>query len=150
MQLSSIAIGSDHAGYDLKENIKEYLKSKGIEVIDFGTNSKDSVDYPDFAVRVAHSIRDHDHPIGILICGSGVGMSITANKVKTVRAALCTSTIHARMSRLHNNANVLTMGERYTDFNLARKIVDTFLETEFTHVQRHERRVKLIETLTDC
>lgn len=145
----SVALGSDHAGYQLKERIKSYLTAHHIPFEDFGTHSQDSVDYPDTAVRVSHSVRDQKHTCGILICGSGIGMSITANKVEGIRAALCTSATHARMGRLHNNANILTMGERYTDPDTALEIVDTFLHTDFEG-GRHQRRIDKIHHLTGC
>ncbi|MBN2417427.1 ribose 5-phosphate isomerase B [bacterium] len=145
----SVALGSDHAGYQLKERIKEYLTAQKIPFEDFGTHSQDSVDYPDTAVRVSHSVRDRKHTYGVLICGSGIGMSITANKVAGIRAALCTSVTHARMGRLHNDANILTLGERYTDPDAAVDIVDTFLRTEFEG-GRHQRRIDKIHRLTGC
>lgn len=146
---TSVALGSDHAGYQLKERIREYLTAHKIPFEDFGTHSQDSVDYPDTAVRVANSVRDRKHTCGILICGSGIGMSITANKVDGIRAALCTSVTHARMGRMHNNANILTLGERFTDPEIALQIVETFLHTEFEG-GRHQRRIDKIHQLTGC
>ncbi len=138
-----IAIGSDHAGLDLKEHIKSYLLDKKFEVIDVGTNEKTSTDYPIYARAVCKKIQKNEADLGILICGSGIGMSITANKFKKVRAALCTNEYMARMSRAHNNANVLCMGERVIGKDLAISIVEAWLSASFEG-GRHERRVSLI------
>ena len=141
-----IAIGSDHAGYDLKETIKNYLIEKGYEVIDKGTNSKESVDYPIFGESVAETVAKGEADRGIVICGTGIGISISANKVKGIRAALCTNEYMARMARKHNDANVLALGARVLGVDLALSIVDVFLNTEFEG-GRHERRVHLIENI---
>ena len=115
-----IAIGSDHAGYELKEKIKEYLNDNDINYIDFGTNSTDSCDYPDFAKEVSKYVSQNENSQGILVCGSGIGVSIVANKIKNVRAALCYSSECAELSRKHNNANVLCLGARFIDFETAK------------------------------
>ncbi|WP_448588377.1 ribose 5-phosphate isomerase B [Thermocrinis sp.] len=141
-----IALGSDHAGFKLKEKIKELLLSKGHEVIDFGTNSTESTHYPLFAKEVAKAIQDGRAELGILICGSGIGMSITANKFPGVRAALCLNEYMARMSRMHNNANVLCLGERVVGDDLALSIVEAWLSASFEG-GRHEKRIKLIEEI---
>ncbi|HIE60078.1 MAG TPA: ribose 5-phosphate isomerase B [Persephonella sp.] len=141
-----IAIGSDHAGYDLKETIKNYLIEKGYNVIDKGTNSKESVDYPIFGESVAETVAKGEADKGIVICGTGIGISISANKVKGVRAALCTNEYMARMARKHNDANVLALGARVLGVDLALSIVETFLNTEFEG-GRHERRVHLIHNI---
>lgn len=141
-----IAIGSDHAGYELKEKIKAFLTKEKYEFGDFGTNSSESVDYPDFAKRVSEAVLG-GHEFGILICSSGIGMSMSANKFPGIRAAFCVSPELAKASREHNNANVLTLGARFTDENLAKKIVKTFLETEFTDEERHMRRIKKMSAL---
>ncbi|RUM49725.1 MAG: ribose 5-phosphate isomerase B [Hydrogenothermus sp.] len=141
-----IAIGSDHAGYDLKETIKNYLIEKGYEVIDKGTNSKESVDYPIFGENVAETVAKGEADKGIVICGTGIGISISANKVKGIRAALCTNEYMARMARKHNDANVLALGARVLGVDLALSIVETFLNTEFEG-GRHERRVHLIHNI---
>ena len=141
-----IAIGSDHAGYELKEKLKSFLIKEGYEVEDFGTDSNEPADYPDFAKRVSEAVLG-DCEFGILICGSGIGMSIAANKFPGIRAALCTSPELAKASREHNNANILTLGARFTEEDPAKKIVKTFLETEFTGEERHVRRLKKISEL---
>lgn len=141
-----IAIGSDHAGYDLKETIKNYLIEKGYEVIDKGTNSKESVDYPIFAESVAETVAKGEADKGIVICGTGIGISISANKVKGIRAALCANEYMVRMARKHNDANVLALGARVLGVDLALSIVETFLNTEFEG-GRHERRVHLIHNI---
>ncbi len=140
-----IAIGSDHAGYELKESVKEYLKSKGIEVVDVGTHSEDRVDYPDYAKKVCDEVRG-GADFGILICGTGLGMSIAANKCKGIRAALCLYPDMARLAREHNNANVLVMAGRLMGKELANWTVDAFLRAEFQG-GRHERRVKKLEEI---
>lgn len=138
-----IAIGSDHAGFHLKERIKEFLKGENYEVIDFGTRSTESTHYPIFAKEVAKAVQEGKADRGILICGTGIGMSITANKFPGIRAALCTNEYMARMSRLHNNANVLCLGERVLGVELALSIVKVWLETPFEG-GRHEKRIELI------
>ena len=139
-----IAIGSDHAGFYLKEDIKKYLEEKGIEVIDRGTNSDNRVDYPDFGHAVGHEVIDKDLDFGIAICGSGIGISIAANKVKGIRAALCSEPYSAKLARRHNDANVLAMGARLIGLDMAKEIVDAFLNEEFEG-GRHINRVSKIE-----
>jgi ribose 5-phosphate isomerase B len=141
-----IALGADHAGFRLKEQVREYLRAKGVEVEDFGAKSEDSVDYPDFAEKVAKRVGRHEADYGVLVCGTGIGMAMTANKVPGVRAANCNDTLSAFYARSHNNANVLTLGGRLADISTARKIIDTWLETPFEG-GRHERRVKKIAAL---
>jgi ribose 5-phosphate isomerase B len=141
-----ISIGSDHAGYELKELIKNHLEEKGFEVIDKGTFSKERVDYPLFGEAVAKSVSEGESTRGIVICGTGIGISISANKVKGVRAALCTNEYMARMSRKHNDANILALGSRVLGTDLAISIVDVFLSTEFEG-GRHEKRVQLIQNI---
>ena len=138
-----IAIGADHAGYELKEKIKQRLAQEGNEVHDKGTNSTDSVDYPDFARLVGEEVARKDADFGVLVCGSGIGMSIAANKVAGVRAAHVTNTYEAQMAREHNNANVVTVGARVLDEGTAIQAVDKFLHTPFAG-GRHERRVQKI------
>ncbi len=138
-----IAIGSDHAGFKLKEEIKHFLKGKGIEVVDFGTNSEERVDYPDFAIPLAESIAKNEEDFGILICGTGIGMSIAANKVKGVRASLVSDVYSAHSAREHNNANILCMGGRVLGTELAKEITNTWINASFLG-GRHERRINKI------
>ncbi|MDP0489280.1 MAG: ribose 5-phosphate isomerase B [Fusobacterium sp. JB021] len=139
-----IALGCDHGGYQLKEQVKEHLEKKGYEVLDLGCNSTDSVDYPVYGKAVGEAVVDQKAKFGIVICGTGIGISIAANKVKGVRAGLCMNTTMARLTREHNNANVLAFGARMVGDVLALEIVDTFLNTEFQG-GRHLRRVSMIE-----
>ena len=140
-----IAIGSDHGGYALKQSVVKYLEEKGYEVKDFGTNSLDSCDYPIFGRAVAKAVANGECEKGIVICTTGIGISITANKVAGIRCALCSDTLSAKMTRLHNDANVLAMGAGIVGNNLALDIVETFLTTEFSGDARHQRRIDLIE-----
>ena len=140
-----IALGSDHGGYELKEKIKQYLvKREGIELIDFGTNSVESVDYPKYGHLVAKSIVGKEADFGILICGTGIGISIAANKIKGIRAANCTNTTMARLSRQHNDANILALGARIVGDVIALDIVDEFLSASFEG-GRHQKRIDEIE-----
>ena len=140
----SVALGSDHGGFELKEAIKQHLKQRGIRVTDLGTHSKDSTDYPDYAQAVAHRVTDHQSEFGLLVCTTGVGMSIAANKIPGIRAALAHDERTAEMSRRHNNANVLCLGAADSDEATARRIVDSFLNAQFEG-GRHERRVSKFE-----
>jgi ribose 5-phosphate isomerase B len=140
-----IAIGSDHGGYILKEKIKEHLKSRGLEYQDFGTFSAESCDYPVYAKKVASAVAAGKNERGILVCGTGIGMCIAANKIHGIRAALCGDCFSAEASRLHNDANILTLGARVTGTGLALKIVDIFLDTQFSNEDRHIRRISEIE-----
>ena len=140
-----IALGCDHGGYELKQQIVDYLKKEGIEFKDFGCDDKKSCDYPEYAKVVANSVVDGECELGILICGTGIGMSIAANKVTGARAALCGDCFSAEATRQHNNANILCLGARVTGEGLALKIVDTFLKTDFSNDARHIRRIGLIE-----
>jgi len=139
-----IAIGSDHAGFVMKEQIKEYLASKGIECIDYGTDSEASVDYPVYAKRVANAVANGEFEKGILVCGTGIGMSIAANKVPGVRAASIMNEYCADMSRRHNDLNVLCLGGRVLGIEVAKRITDIFLDTEFEG-GKHSRRVNMFE-----
>ncbi len=141
---NKIAIGCDHAAFNEKEKLKKYLIKNGYELVDVGTNSSDSVDYPSFGHEVGKLVVNNKVNKGIVICGSGIGISIAANKIKGVRAALCTSSEHAKMSRKHNDANVLALGARMTDFSLILEIVQAWLHTDFEG-GRHLKRVNLIE-----
>lgn len=138
-----IALGSDHGGYELKNIIKEHLLQKGNEILDFGTESSKSVDYPEYGFKVGQAIVAKETDLGIVICGTGIGISIAANKVKGIRAALCTDSYMARMAREHNNANILALGSRVIGPGVALDIVDIFLNTAFSE-SRHARRLKLI------
>lgn len=142
-----IALGADHAGFELKEQIAEYLKENGYEVKDFGAYSTDSIDYPDPAYSTAKSVSEHSSDEGILICGTGIGMSMVANKLPGVRAALCNSVETAQLSKKHNNANLLCLGARVEHTDSVEKIVDEWLNTKFEQ-GRHERRVDKIHSLT--
>lgn len=140
-----IAIGSDHGGFDLKETVIKHLKEKGYEVKDFGCYDKSSCDYPVYGRKVAEAVKNGECEKGIVICTTGIGISITANKVKGIRCALCSDTVSAELTRLHNDANVLAMGAGIVGANLALSITDKFLETEFSGEERHARRISLIE-----
>ena len=140
-----IAVGSDHGGYELKQEIISYLKEKNLEYKDYGTDSKESCDYPVYAKKVANAIVNGECDRGILLCGTGIGIYITANKIKGIRAALCHDTFSAQATREHNDANILAMGARVVGPGLALKIVDTFLNTEFSNDERHIRRIEQIE-----
>lgn len=140
-----IAIGADHGGFDHKEVIFKHLKDKGFEVVDFGTYSSDSVDYNDFAVKVATGVSNKEFDRGILICGTGIGMSVMANKVEGIRAALVHDLFTAETTRLHNDSNVLAMGGRIISIELALQIVDIWVGTEFSNEERHVRRVNKID-----
>ena len=138
-----LVIASDHAGLQLKTELVEALKGQGVEVQDLGTHSGDSVDYPDFASNLAKRVAAGDFPLGVLICGTGIGMSIVANKHRGVRAAVCSTEFEARMARAHNDANVLCMGQRVVGGGVARAILEAFLAQPFEG-GRHERRVQKI------
>ena len=140
-----IAIGADHGGFDLKERVRNYLADQGHAVADLGTNSTDSVDYPDFARKVAERVSAKGADFGVVICGTGLGVAMTANKVRGIRAAPCSETLSARFARSHNDANVLTMGGRLIDYSTAVKILDVFLSTPFEG-GRHQRRVDKINS----
>ena len=143
-----IAIGSDHAGFEYKEYIKKLLGETGKEYQDFGTFSADSVDYPDVAHAVSKTVASGKCQLGILICGTGIGMSIVANKHKGIRAAVCESVVSAKLSREHNDANILCFGARVTAWETASEIVKTFLTTPFSGGERHMNRISKIHSLT--
>ena len=136
-----ICIASDHAGFNLKESIKDFLINKGISVIDLGPNNYNSVDYPDFAKKVSARIKQRKSDVGILVCGSGTGMAISANKIKEIRAAVCYNQRSTRLSRKHNNANIIALGSRLTKKDVSLKLVNIFLQTKFEG-GRHNRRIK--------
>ncbi|MBE5871228.1 MAG: ribose 5-phosphate isomerase B [Lachnospiraceae bacterium] len=141
-----IAIGSDHGGYDLKELVKKHLEERGIEYRDMGCPDKSSCDYPVYGKAVAKAVASGECEKGIVICTTGIGISITANKFKGIRAALCADSLSAKLTRLHNDANVLAMGAGIVGPNLGIEIVDAFLDTEFSGEERHQRRIDLIES----
>jgi len=138
-----ICIASDHAGFNLKETIKNYLINKNLSIIDLGPNEKKSVDYPDFAKKIGNRLKSKKSDIGILVCGSGTGMAISANKIKTIRAAVCYNAKSTRLSRQHNNANIIALGARLTKKSLSLKLVELFLKTKFEG-GRHLKRIKKI------
>ena len=140
-----LAIGSDHGGFALKQAIAKHLESRGLEYRDYGTYSEASCDYPDFGRAVAEAVAAGEAEYGIIICGTGIGISITANKIPGIRAALCTDCFCAEATRLHNDANILALGGRVVGPGLALKIVDTFLDTPFSGDERHKRRISMIE-----
>ncbi len=140
-----IAIGSDHGGFELKKKLMEHLSERGLEYKDFGTYSSASCDYPVYAKAVARAVASGECDRGILICGTGIGVSMTANKVHGIRAALCGDCFSAEATRQHNDANVLCMGARVVGEGLALKIADTFLDTPFSNDERHIRRISMIE-----
>ena len=141
-----IALGSDHGGYELKEYIKTVIEKMGHEYVDFGCYNLDSCDYPDFGAAAAKAVAAGECEKGIVVCTSGIGISITANKVKGIRCAHCTDVLSAEMTRRHNNANVLAMGAGLTGTNVALRMVEVFLNTEFEG-GRHQRRVDLLDAI---
>lgn len=140
-----IALGSDHGGYELKCQVMEHLKERGSPCRDFGCFDKQSCDYPDFGKAAARAVADGECEKGIVVCTTGIGISIAANKIRGVRCALCTDPYLAKMTRLHNDANMLALGGGVTGKNLALEIVDTFLETEFSKGENHRRRIGKLE-----
>ena len=142
MKIKRVFLASDHAGFVLKKKISKFLVRKGIKILDLGTKNKTSVDYPDFAHLLAKKMKRNNN-LGILVCGSGIGMSMAANRHKNIRAALCNNIKSAKLSRMHNNANVITLGSRLTKKDVALKCVNVFLKTSFDG-GRHLRRIKKI------
>ena len=146
MKQNKITIGCDHAGYELKKKVIDHLQERGIEVIDVGTHSTDSCDYPAIAHAVCKNIQDGVTELGILVCGTGIGMSMAANKHRGIRAAACSDTFSARLTRIHNDANVLCFGERVVGMGLALDLVDNFIDAEFEG-GKHQRRVDMITAI---
>ncbi len=140
-----IALGSDHGGYGLKQEIIGYLEEKGIEYKDYGCYDESPCDYPVFGKKAAQAVVSGECEKGILICGTGIGISIAANKIKGIRAALCHDVFSAKATREHNDANILAMGARVVGPGLALMIVDTFLNTEFSNAERHQKRIDMLE-----
>ena len=143
-----VAIGCDHGGYDLKEHLVKHLKDEGYDVDDRGCHSRESCDYPVYGHAVANAVAKGEADRGIVICTTGIGISIAANKVPGIRAALCTNELMAKMTRLHNDANILALGANIVGPGLAEAITDTFLKEDFSKVERHQRRVDEMEDLT--
>lgn len=141
-----IAVASDHGGFALKEEVKKHLMERGIEVLDLGTHSEDSVDYPIYGKACGEAVMSGKADLGVVVCGTGIGISIAANKVKGIRCGLCTSVEMARLAKQHNNVNVLALGGRTTEMDLAMEIVDTWLDTEFEG-GRHQRRTGLLDQM---
>ena len=141
-----IGIGSDHAAYAFKEEIKSYLKEKGFAVKDYGTHSTERVDYPDYGKAVAEAVVSEECEKGLVFCGTGIGISISANKVPSIRAVVCSEPYSAKLSRLHNNTNVLALGARVVGIELAKMIIDIWLETPFEG-GRHQKRVEMIDKI---
>ena len=138
-----LAIGNDHAAYEMKLEIKQYLESKGHEVIDFGTHSTDSCNYPEYGEAVGRAVAKNEVEGGVLICGTGIGISISANKVKGVRAAVCSEPVSAALTKKHNNANVIAFGARIVGIEMAKAIVDAWLEAEYEG-GRHQKRIDMM------
>lgn len=145
MRVRMIALGCDHAGFLLMREVKKYLEENKIEYLDFGTDSEESVDYPIYGKKVAEAVVSGECVCGILICGTGIGISIAANKMEGIRAALCHDCFSAQATREHNDANILAMGARVVGGGLAIKIVDTFLNTPFSENEKHIKRIEMIE-----
>jgi len=146
-RLMKIALASDHAGFDLKEEVKGYLLKEGIQVVDLGTDSNASVDYPYYGRKCAEAVSEGKAERGIVVCGSGIGISIAANKIKGIRCALCTDVEMAEMARKHNDANMLALGGRATDRDTALSITKTWLNTGFDGGERHQRRVDMLNDM---
>lgn len=144
-----IAFAADHGGYQLKDKLVAYLKSRGIDTVDFGTNSSESCDYPDFAHPLCKAVASGECDFGVLVCSTGIGMSIAANKHKGIRAACCSETVSAELTRAHNNSNVLCLGEFIVGEHTARKMVDIFINTPFSEGERHVRRISKISSLEE-
>lgn len=141
-----IAIGNDHVAVELKNHIKKYIEAKGIEVVDFGTNSTERCDYPIYGEKVARAVSSHQCDLGVLICGTGIGISLAANKVKGIRAAVCSEPYSARLTKQHNNANIIAFGARVVGQSVAEMIVDEFLNAEFEG-GRHQKRIDMITAI---
>ncbi len=140
----NIVIGSDHIGYALKESIKNYLMSRSINFVDFSVITNDQIDYPIIAKKVSHAVAKNEFDFGLLICGTGVGMSISANKIKNIRAVVCSEPYSAKMARAHNDANILCLGSMVVGIGLAQEIIEIFLSTRFEG-GRHDTRIKMLE-----
>ncbi len=144
-----IGIGNDHSALEMKAEIIELLKTRGHEVVDYGTNSAESSDYPMYGEIVGRAVANHEVEQGILICGTGLGISLAANKVKGIRAAVCSEPFTARMARMHNNCNILAFGARVIGPELAKMIVEVWLDTDFEEGGRHQKRVNMIKEIEE-
>lgn len=144
-----IAVGCDHGGYELKVAVLKHLDEKGVQYKDFGTYSNESVDYPVYAEKVANAVVSGEYELGLLFCGTGIGISIAANKVKGIRAACCSDSFSVEMTRLHNNANILCLGGRVVSPEKGIELVDLFLSTPFSGDERHQRRIDLVTALEE-
>lgn len=142
----TLAIASDHAGFELKQLLVKYAEEKGIKVLDFGTDSTESCDYPLIVPPVVEALRKQAADFGVLICGSGIGVDIVANRFRGIRSALCHNTAMAQSARSHNNANILSLGAKYIDSEEAKLALDTFIQTPFSQEERHVRRIGMIDT----
>lgn len=145
--IMKVAIGVDHAGFDYKDQIIEHLKSKGIEVLDEGTNSNEAVDYPDYALKVANRVVNKDVDFGIIVCGTGIGISIAANKVKGIRAAVVSTAFTAESAKNHNHANIISFGSRVSTIDEVKEYIDIYINTEPSNAQRHINRVNKIHDI---
>ena len=143
--MSTIAVGCDHAGFALKQELMQHLKERGYETKDFGTFSEQSCDYPDYAKKVAHAVVQGQAQMGLLVCGTGIGMSLAANKIKGIRAAVLSDEFSAKATREHNDANILCLGARVVDTPKAVKLLDIFLDTPFSNGENHVRRIAKLE-----
>ncbi len=150
MNIKKITIGCDHAACEMKQQIIEHLNARGIECIDVGTYSSDSCNYPDYAHALCKNIQDGVTELGILICGTGIGMSMAANKHRGIRAAVCSDTFSARLTREHNNANVLCFGARVVGIGLARDLVDNFIDADFEDGGNHRKRIDMITAIEEA
>lgn len=146
MAFNTIALASDHGGYKLKQSVSEFLRAKNIAVVDCGCDSEESTDYPIYGEKAARAVADKVCDAAVIICGTGIGISIAANRIRGVRAALCHCAEYAKMSRLHNNSNILALGGRFTSEDEAKIIVDTWLNTEYEG-GRHEKRIKMLDEI---
>lgn len=146
--MKRVALASDHGGFGLKCQIDKYIQSKGYTVVDLGTDSEESVDYPDYGAKAAEAVLNGDADCAIIMCGSGIGISISANKFKGIRCALCFDTYTAKMCRLHNDANIMAIGGRITTIERASEMVDLFLTTEFEG-GRHQKRIDKLDALAE-
>ena len=142
-----IAVASDHGGFELKNRVREHLKERGIKVVDLGTDSEESVDYPVYGKACAEAVASGKADLGVVCCGTGIGISIAANKVKGIRCGLCTNTTMARLTREHNDANILALGQRTTGIETCKDIVHTFIKTPFSNGERHKQRIEKISEL---